>query len=227
MCELGLPSFPTTPGISAFTPPVITGYCLNDCVTAGGFAATTDANDVCLCYTINVCAYGGTDITIPAVQPGAPYSLTYVLANNPKAPGCCSGAPTPQQNSLWQPTVGTPWQIVLSHVVNPVGIVPNVPIFDIDLVNTPTSTIAALHAQGKKVICYFSAGTIDNFRPDYDEFQSADFGNALSGWPGQWYADITHQNVWNINQARIQLAAQKGCDAIDPDNMGKLQDCLF
>jgi hypothetical protein len=95
--------------------------------------------------------------------------------------------------------------------------------------NTPASTIASLHAQGKKVICYFSSGTADDFDPDYGQFTAADKGNEQSDWPGQYYANIknpdptgqTFTNVWNITLARIQLAASKGCDAIDPDNTGK------
>ena len=124
--------------------------------------------------------------------------------------------------SVWQPAVGTQIQIVLSQVVNPVNIQPAVPVYDIDLFNTPSSTIAALMAQGIKVICYFSAGTADDWRPDYNQFLTSVIGNELSDWPHQWYVDIRSQNVRNIMQARIQLAAQKGCDGVDPDNTGKL-----
>jgi len=42
----------------------------------------------------------------------------------------------------------------------------NVEIFDIDLFDVPQSTIDTLHARGSKVICYISAGTWENWRPD-------------------------------------------------------------
>ena len=50
--------------------------------------------------------------------------------------------------------------------------------YDIDLVDTPDSVLQALHAQGRQVICYFSAGTAEDWRPDYDQFKAADKGNA-------------------------------------------------
>jgi hypothetical protein len=130
-------------------------------------------------------------------------------------------APVQTPSSIWQPAVGSTYQIMLSDVPDTnTTIVPDVEIFDIDMFNTPAETIAGLKSQGKSVICYFSAGTAENWRPDFDEFTSADLGPALDGWPGEWWLNTNSQNVRNIMEARIQLAASKGCDAVDPDNMG-------
>lgn len=78
-----------------------------------------------------------------------------------------------------------------------------------------------MHAQGKKVICYYSAGSSENWRPDYKDFEQADMGSALEGWAGENWLNIRNANVLNVMKARIKMASEKGCDAIDPDNMGK------
>jgi hypothetical protein len=97
----------------------------------------------------------------------------------------------------------------------------NASVFDVDLFDTPASTISALQAKGIKVICYFSAGTAENWRSDYKSFKSSDLGNALPDWEGEVFVNMKSSNVVNIMKARIKLAASKGCNGIDPDNMGK------
>lgn len=95
----------------------------------------------------------------------------------------------------------------------------NIPIFDVDLFYTNKSAIDTLQTQGKKVICYFSAGSSEDWRPDYVDFPIADKGPCLNGWAGERYLNIRTEGVFNVMQKRIQLAAEKGCDAIDPDNV--------
>ncbi|GAM86500.1 hypothetical protein ANO11243_045140 [Dothideomycetidae sp. 11243] len=124
---------------------------------------------------------------------------------------------------FWQPAVNSTWQIVL---LNPIEVdasatktVPDVQVFDIDLFTNNQSTIATLHSLGKKVICYFSAGSYEPGRPDSSEFQPADLGKELDGWPGEKWLQLNSQNVRKIMSARIKLASEQGCDAIDPDNV--------
>ncbi|MFQ5739279.1 MAG: endo alpha-1,4 polygalactosaminidase [Acidobacteriota bacterium] len=40
----------------------------------------------------------------------------------------------------------------------------------------------SLHAQGRKVICYISAGSWESWRPDAGQFPSYLLGKPLSGW---------------------------------------------
>ncbi|KAI7570547.1 hypothetical protein KC343_g4567 [Hortaea werneckii] len=132
--------------------------------------------------------------------------------------------PTPPANgSLWQPAVNSSWQIVLLNPLSlsksATSVSPDVDIFDIDLFSNDQSTIEKLHQLGKKVICYFSAGSYESYRPDSSEFQPSDLGKELDGWPGERWLDIGSSNVRRIMAARIALAASKGCDAIDPDNV--------
>lgn len=98
-------------------------------------------------------------------------------------------------------------------------ITPDVDIYDIDLFTNNQSTIDTLHRMGKKVICYFSAGSYEPNRPDSNLFTEKDQGKGLEGWPGERWLKLDSANVRNIMSKRIDLAAQKKCDAIDPDNV--------
>ncbi|KAF2814952.1 uncharacterized protein BDZ99DRAFT_377611, partial [Mytilinidion resinicola] len=99
------------------------------------------------------------------------------------------------------------------------SLTPDVGIFDVDLFDTSNTTIAALKKQSKKVICYFSAGSYEPNRSDSKDFKSSDLGKVMDGWPDEKWLDIRTANVKSIMLKRIQLAADKGCDGIDPDNV--------
>lgn len=130
---------------------------------------------------------------------------------------------TPTNLQIWQPKVGQSWQIVLLQPINlsptATTVTPDVDIYDIDLFTNNQSTIDALHRMGKKVICYFSAGSYEPNRPDSDKFTEKDQGKGLEGWPGERWLKLDSANVRSIMSKRIDLAAQKKCDAIDPDNV--------
>lgn len=129
------------------------------------------------------------------------------------------------RGSLWQPKVGAQWQIVLLKPVklNKDGsakhLKPNVGIYDLDLYDNDAETFKALHKAGKKVICYFSAGSWEDWRDDKNQFKKADLGKTMDGWPDEKWINLKSANVRNIMKKRIKLAAKKGCDAIDPDNI--------
>ncbi|OQO00892.1 hypothetical protein B0A48_13579 [Cryoendolithus antarcticus] len=136
--------------------------------------------------------------------------------------------PSPTANATsngtyWQPGVAASWQIALQ---NPVLITadnkttdPDVEVFDIDLFTNSNTTIELLHGLGKKVICYFSGGSYEPYRPDSGDFASNVIGKALDGWPDEHWIDLRSQNVRNIMTKRIELASSKGCDGLDPDNV--------
>jgi hypothetical protein len=132
---------------------------------------------------------------------------------------------TRQTKPLWQPEVGAKFQIILSQSSIDLGGLTLSPegadVWDIDLVDNSKEVIQALHRLGKKVICYFSAGTTESWRPDYAAFLPADLGAGLPEWPREKWLDIRSANVFEVMKKRIKLASDKGCDGIDPDNMGE------
>lgn len=132
-------------------------------------------------------------------------------------------AATPSDGRIWQPAPGSTWQIVLLQPIkldpSATSITPDVDVYDIDLFTNPQSTIDTLHRLGKKVICYFSAGSFEPNRPDSGDFKESDKGKVLDGWPSEKWLDLKSDNVRNIMNKRMELAAAKRCDAVDPDNV--------
>lgn len=120
------------------------------------------------------------------------------------------------EGSWYKPTLSTSWQWQLSGSVNTSY---PVELYDIDLFDTDEATIDTLHNQGKKVICYFSAGSYENWREDKDDFDSSVLGNNLDGWEGEKWLDISSDLLLPIMKNRLDLAASKGCDGVEPDNI--------
>ncbi|KAK5956791.1 hypothetical protein OHC33_002279 [Knufia fluminis] len=123
----------------------------------------------------------------------------------------------PRQSPIWQPPQGLTWDY---HLLNPASATtPTARVMAIDLFDNTPSTITALHSANTKVICYFSAGSYENWRPDWTDPIPSDVGNDLDGWEGEKWAGIRSQTVRAVMAARIALAQEKGCDAVDPDNI--------
>ena len=95
----------------------------------------------------------------------------------------------------------------------------DVEVYDVDLFDVPDSLITRLHAEGRRVICYFSAGTCENFRDDADQFQAADLGYTLEDYADERWLDIRSDNVHRIMLARLDFAVDRGCDGVEPDNV--------
>ena len=91
--------------------------------------------------------------------------------------------------------------------------------YDVDGFESTAAEVAALHTQGKHVICYIDVGTAENWRPDYSSFPASVLGDA-NGWPGENWLDIRQLSVLEpIMTARFQMCREKGFDAVEPDNM--------
>ena len=110
----------------------------------------------------------------------------------------------------------------------------DVGLFDIDLFDTSAAQIAALHDDGRTVLCYFSAGSGENWRPDYGRIPAAALGAPLDGWEGERWLDIrvpggrpgrtTDAGLRAVLLARLDLAVERGCDGVEPDNVDAWQN---
>lgn len=126
-------------------------------------------------------------------------------------------SPVPPVTGTWyRPSPSVTWQWQLQGPVNPSY---DVEIYDIDLFDSSDTLIQQLQAGGKKAICYFSAGSYEAWRPDAGQFGPESLGNALDDWPGERWLDIREENVWSVMKSRLDLAKQKGCDGVEPDNV--------
>lgn len=167
-----------------------------------------------------------------------------------------SGGRSGASAAIWRPPVQSRWQYQLQGTkafaatggIN-VGICetpqsggacvrPSV--FDIDLYadaeiagnNTTLNTAAvkAIHARGAKAVCYVDAGSIEDFRPDYQEFVGwhESHGKSLLGkpfsdeFPNERWANINNDKgqrdfLLKMMEARVDKCVQAGFDGVEFD----------
>lgn len=116
----------------------------------------------------------------------------------------------------YRPVAATTWQWQLTGEINSNY---DVDVYDIDLFDNSAETISSLKSSGKKVLCYFSAGSGEKWRFDFSKFDKASLGKSLDGWAGEKWLDIRSKNVLDVMLSRLDLAVLKGCDGVEPDNV--------
>ncbi len=95
----------------------------------------------------------------------------------------------------------------------------DVDVYDLDLFETPPEVIDALQDADRTVICYFSAGSYEAWRPDADGFASGDLGEPLDGFEDERWLDIRSATVRDVAARRLDLAVERGCNGVEPDNV--------
>ncbi len=119
--------------------------------------------------------------------------------------------------ALWRPGPRTTWQWQLTGRLD-TSVAAQM--YDIDLFVNDASVVAGLHAQGRRVVCYLSAGSHEPGRPDSGDFPAAVLGDALDGWPDERWLDIRRLDVLGpIMERRMDLCRQKGFDGVEADNV--------
>jgi hypothetical protein len=143
------------------------------------------------------------------------------LPTGPSEPGAGPPSLDPDvlpitQGNWYRAPSDVTWQWQLQGTINTSHAVA---LYDVDLFETPDAVIAALHARGAKVMCYFSAGSGENWRTDYAAIPVAALGKPLDGYPTERWLDIRSPAVFAAMTARLDLAVRRGCDAVEPDNV--------
>lgn len=118
--------------------------------------------------------------------------------------------------SWWRPVPRTSWQIQLEGTIDADF---ETAVYDIDLFDPDAAAVASLRAEGRRVICYFSAGSYEDWRPDAADFPAAILGNDYPDWPGERFLDIRSAEAREIMSRRLDLCKTKGFDGTDPDNI--------
>lgn len=158
------------------------------------------------------------------------------------APTACSGC--------WVPPVGARWQyqlqgnsafastggidVTISATPATGGAQVSPQVFDIDLYvdqaisgnpsTLNTAAVSAIHARGGRAVCYVSAGSWEDWRPDASQYPSSVLGRN-NGWPGERWVDIRQLGVLGpILAARADKCVQAGFDAIEWDNVDGYQN---
>lgn len=118
----------------------------------------------------------------------------------------------------WDPEPTTrPWQLQLGGKVDTSV---RAPVYDIDGLSTPASTIRALRRRGRRVVCYFSAGTYEPYRADSKAFPREVLGRRLRDFPDERWLDIRRLDLLApVLRRRLDVCRRKGFDGVDPDNV--------
>ncbi len=161
----------------------------------------------------------------PAESPAlAPATATQADAQSEPPTATSTPEPLPEPTAtaipapLWAPQLGDSFQVQFTG--EPINTSIDADIYDLDLFDTDPELIASLHAEGKKVICYISVGSWEDWRPDAADFPAEVIGNDYEGWDGEKWLDIRRIDLLApIMEARLDLCAAKGFDGVDPDNM--------
>ncbi|HEX2316598.1 MAG TPA: endo alpha-1,4 polygalactosaminidase [Thermomonospora sp.] len=144
----------------------------------------------------------------------------------------CAGAPGDAERSgaraasWWRPKPRLTWQWQLTGRVDTSV---RAQVFDVDLFETPKSTVTELHRKGRRVICYTAIGSAETWRPDYHRFPRHVLGKKVQGWEDERWVDIRRLDVLRpIWAARLDQCRRKGFDGVEPDWMdGYLHDTGF
>ena len=199
------------------------GSCLAASPTGCGDAAASDATDSSGEDAPGELPPDGTEDRLDigdedAAPPDGPVDVPTdpgdVPEDRPDADDAADAPDAPP--GVWRPAPGTSWQWQLTETIDASL---DVAMYDIDLFEAPQATIDGLRARGVAVICYFSAGSREEWRDDADDFPTAAVGNPLDGWDGESWLDIRDAGVRNVMRARLDLAVAKRCDGVEPDNV--------
>jgi hypothetical protein len=148
-------------------------------------------------------------------------------AQTPACTGACwipsAAAPIPWQWELGHPLSLTSSSDMGTNSKTYAGAQAPVPqVYDIDGIENPASTVAALHAQGKHVICYIEVGAAGNYGGAYStyyaEFQSAGvLGAPMPGYSENYLNINSHATVAILESIIHDQCYAKGFDAVEPD----------
>jgi hypothetical protein len=170
-----------------------------------------------------------------ALVAGSAIAVTSVSAAPPAPVPCATSA-----GACWKPPLNARWQYQLQPMAQyastgglnvDICAVPSTggacvhpAVFDFDLYDvdgvTPNTTgTAAVHTRGARAICYVSAGTWEDWRPDASQFPASVKGSK-NGWPGERWLDIRQTSVLiPIMAARADKCRQAGFDGVEWDNV--------
>ena len=132
---------------------------------------------------------------------------------------CGAGSATPPSASarIWKPRPGVSWQIQLQGEVSTR---PRARVYTVDGADSPASLVRALHARGRKVVCYFSAGTYENYREDREKIPPSARGKTLADWPEEQWLDVRQIDALrDVIESRLDECRRKGFDGVDFDNV--------
>lgn len=140
-----------------------------------------------------------------------------VGTTDPVAEGGTSDDSLPEGGGR-EPRAGASFQWQLSGY--PPDLTVDAEVYDLDLVDTPDEALAELRGRGATTVCYFSAGTYEEFREDAEGFPEDTRGEPLPDFPDERWLDVRRiADLAPVIEARLDLCAARGFDAVELDNV--------
>ena len=97
----------------------------------------------------------------------------------------------------------------------------------VDLDFNDYAKIPAFKLKGAVVICYYSAGTIEDYREDYAQKKEAWDQislKAMGEWPDERWLDLSKfEQLKALMKPRLDYAKTNGCDGVEPEKV----DCYL
>jgi endo-alpha-1,4-polygalactosaminidase (GH114 family) len=117
-------------------------------------------------------------------------------------------------------TPDTTWNWQLSGSTPAVNLEYEADVYVVDMfAQLSFDSITPLKDIGRKVICYFSAGTYEPWRPDAELFSALQLGNPHQYYPQERWLDINDPLVSKLMANRMDMAVKLGCDGVELDNV--------
>lgn len=166
-----------------------------------------------------------TPVACAALLAAAVLGVAGLIAAAPSVASAAPGAPSPAckpveatHGGRWAPAPTTAaWQWQLQGKVDSDV---RACVDEVDGFETSKATVAALHRNGLKVICYLDVGSWEEYRPDAGQFPKSVIGKAYEGFPDERWLDIRRFHKFApIMERRISMCAHKGFDGVEPDNI--------
>lgn len=158
---------------------------------------------------------------IPVVSPASTDLIAGQLnLDRVKAIALDDGAVPLVDGSWARYTPDTSWNWQLSGTSAAVNLSYEADVYVIDMfAQLSVDSITPLHNLGRDVICYFSAGTYEPWRPDAALFNEVALGNPHQYYPQERWLDILDPLVTKLMVNRMDMAVTLGCDGVELDNV--------
>ncbi len=177
--------------------------------------------------TTALAACGGNDDIVGAIDPDLDLDLirSQLDISAPQAISLDDGAVPITSGSWARFTPQSTWNWQLNSTpdaLNPsdINLEYDADVYVVDMfAQLRSDSITALHDMNRKVICYFSAGTYEFWRPDRDLFANLTLGNPHQAYPDERWMDIKDPMVAKLMANRMDMAVAIGCDGVELDNV--------
>ena len=147
-----------------------------------------------------VVACSGTDGTLVVRHDGT------------SAPGAGGGGGAAAEKP-YVPAANVRW---LAQLDGAVDVERDADLFYLDPEQQTADDLATLRAQGRRYLCYLSAGSLESFREDSAEFPARAIGNALETYPRERWLDVRDSAVRDLMAKRVTALAAFGCAGVPP-----------